>query len=109
MVMEIAFIFTALLLCGVSVYYFCKANYCACTKAGECDNPVNQYWLGAMCSAVMSLLLCCVALHVEKGTLLWLVLMVSCFSGAFISAKRNAKKRCTKAKQANALLTNEPN
>ena len=80
--MEIALIIAALMLCGVSVHYFCKANYCACTKAGDCDNPVNHYWLGAMLSAVLSLLLCCVALHVEKGTLLWLVLMTSCFSGA---------------------------
>ena len=107
--MEIALIIAALMLCGVSVHYFCKANYCACTKAGDCDNPVNHYWLGAMLSAVLSLLLCCVALHVEKGTLLWLVLMTSCFSGAFISAKRSAKKRCVKSKQADALLTNEPN
>ena len=107
----IVLILAALIFCGASVFCFCKANYCACTQAGQCDNPVNHYWLGAMLSALVSLLLCCAALHSEKGTLLWLVLMASCFSGAVISAKQSAKRRCkkSKTKSANALLTNEPN
>lgn len=107
--MEIILILTALMFCGASVFCFCKANYCACTRAGECDNPVNQFWLGAMLFAMASLICCCIAFHSEMGTLLWLILMASCFSGALISAKRNAKKRCDKSKPADALLTNEPN
>ncbi|MCF6144879.1 hypothetical protein PMAG_a1781 [Pseudoalteromonas mariniglutinosa NCIMB 1770] len=41
--------------------------------------------------------------------------MVSCFSGALLSAKQSAKKRCDQSKikkslkPADALLTNEPN
>ena len=116
--MVIGLIVAALLMCGASVYCFCKANFCACTRAGECDNPVNHYWLGAIICALAALLCCCGALHTEKGTLLWLILMVSCFSGALFSAKKSAKhaekKRCdkslnNKSKAANALLTNEPN
>ncbi|WP_404341006.1 hypothetical protein [Pseudoalteromonas mariniglutinosa] len=107
--MMIGSILAALLLCGASVFCFCKANYCACTRAGQCDNPINHYWLGAVVSAMLSLLLCCMALHTEKGSILWVILMVSCFTGAALSAKHSAKKRCNKAKPANALLTNEPN
>ncbi|WP_082665514.1 hypothetical protein [Pseudoalteromonas sp. H105] len=107
--MEIGFIAAALMLCGASVYCFCKANFCACTKVGDCDNPINHYWLGAITAALIALLCCCAALHSEKGTMLWLVLMVSCFGGAVLSAKHSAKKRCNKTKRANALLTNEPN
>ena len=113
--MEIGLIIAALAFCGVSVYCFCKANFCACTRAGACDNPVNHYWLGAIVCALAALLCCCSALHTENGTLLWMILMTSCFSGALLSAKHSAKKRCTKAitkaqaKPADALLTNEPN
>ncbi|CAM3720381.1 MULTISPECIES: hypothetical protein [Pseudoalteromonas] len=113
--MEIALIIAALAFSGASVYCFCKANFCACTRAGQCDNPVNHYWLGAIIFALIALLFCCGALHTEKGTLLWLLLMVSCFSGALLSAKQSAKKRCDQSKikkslkPADALLTNEPN
>ncbi|MFY8326546.1 hypothetical protein [Pseudoalteromonas sp. ZZD1] len=112
--MEIVLIIMALVFCGASVFSFCKANFCACTRAGECDNPVNHYWLGAIVAAFIALLCCCGALHSEKGTLLWLVLMVSCFSGALLSARHSSKKRCDKSitqdtKPASALLTNEPN
>ena len=135
--MEIGLIIAALAFCGVSVYCFCKANFCACTRAGECDNPVNHYWLGAIvcaCTrdgecdnpvnhywlgaivcALVALVCCCSALHSENGTLLWLLLMVSCFSGALLSAKQSTKKHCDKAitkkplKPTDALLTNEPN
>lgn len=109
--MIIGLTFAALIFCGASVFCFCKANYCACTQAGQCDNPVNHYWLGAIANALISLLLCCAALHSEKGSLLWLVLMASCFSGALVSAKHAKKQGCKKsqAKPTNALLTNEPN
>ncbi|KPH62668.1 hypothetical protein HJP15_10885 [Pseudoalteromonas sp. NEC-BIFX-2020_002] len=112
--MEIGLIIAALAFCGASVYCFCKANFCACTKAGECDNPVNHYWLGAILTAMVALLCCCAALHSENGTLLWLLLMCSCFSGALLSAKQSAKRRCDKSitkkgvKPPDALLTNEP-
>ncbi|MGO2477293.1 MAG: hypothetical protein ACTH7Q_02840 [Pseudoalteromonas sp.] len=109
--MIIGFILAALIFCGASVFCFCKANYCACTQAGQCDNPVNHYWLGAILSALIALLLCSVALHSEKGSILWLVLMASCFSGALLSARQSAKRRCDKSstKSASALSTNEPN
>lgn len=112
---EIGLIIAALAFCGISVYCFCKANFCACTRAGECDNPVNHYWLGAIVCALVALVCCCSALHSENGTLLWLLLMVSCFSGALLSAKQSTKKHCDKAitkkplKPTDALLTNEPN
>ena len=107
--MHIILIITALAFCGVSVFCFYKANYCACTQAGQCDNPVNHYWLGAMISALIALACCCLALHTELGSLLWLILMGSCFLGAFISAKKTRMKRCIKAKQGDDLLINEPN
>lgn len=62
-----------------------------------------------MLSALVSLAFCCIALHVQQGTLLWLTLMASCFLGAYISAKREKLKRCKKANSTSALLTNEPN
>ncbi|ATG57293.1 MULTISPECIES: hypothetical protein [Pseudoalteromonas] len=105
--MLIVLIMVGLIFCGASVFFFYKANYCACTQAGQCDNPVNRYWLGAMLNAVVSLIFCCTALHVELGTLLWLVLMGSCFLGAFISAQANQKRQCIKAKREDDLLTNE--
>ncbi|AQQ00368.1 hypothetical protein H5119_17775 [Pseudoalteromonas sp. SG45-5] len=105
--MIISLIIGGLIFCGVSVFCFYKANYCACTRAGQCDNPVNHYWVGAMFSALISLALCCLALHVEWGTLLWLILMGSCFLGAFISSKQYQYKQCKKTTQASALLTNE--
>ena len=107
--MVILLIIAGLIFCGASVFCFYKANYCACTQAGQCDNPVNHYWLGAMLSALVSLAFCCIALHVQQGTLLWLTLMASCFLGAYISAKREKLKRCKKANSTSALLTNEPN
>ncbi|KTF14658.1 MULTISPECIES: hypothetical protein [Pseudoalteromonas] len=107
--MIISLIIAGLIFCGASVFCFYKANYCACTQAGQCDNPVNHYWLGAMLNALVSLALCCIALHVELGTLIWLTLMGSCFLGAFISAKQSKKRQCSKTNSANALLTSETN
>nr|WP_247664667.1 hypothetical protein [Pseudoalteromonas sp. MMG010] len=95
--------------CGASVYCFFKANYCACTKEGDCDNPVTHYWLSAITSAFASLALCCIALHSQYGTLLWLTLMISCFLGGYISAKTNKIKRKKNTKPTSALLTNELN
>lgn len=107
--MIISLIVAGLIFCGASVFCFYKANYCACTQAGQCDNPVNHYWLGAMLSALISLAFCCLALHVELGTILWLTLMGSCFLGAFISAKKSNQRKCTNTTQADALLVNETN
>ncbi|GAB0111386.1 hypothetical protein [Pseudoalteromonas distincta] len=107
--MAITLIITSLIFCGISVFCFYKANYCACTRAGQCDNPVNSYWLGAMLNALISFALCCFALHVELGTLLWLILMGSCFLGAIISAKKSKYKKCKKTTSTNALLVNEIN
>ena len=107
--MIILLIITGLIFCGVSVYFFFKANYCACTQAGNCDNPVNHYWLAAISMALISLGFCCLALHAELGTLLWLTLMGNCFLGGFIGVKTNKKSRCSKAKGANALLKAEVN
>ncbi|MEL0641625.1 hypothetical protein V6260_13525 [Pseudoalteromonas aliena] len=107
--MIISFIIAGLIFCGASVFFFCKANYCACTQAGQCDNPVNYYWLGAMLNALTSFALCCFALHVELGTLLWLILMGSCFLGAIISQKKSKYKKCKKTTSTNALLVNETN
>ncbi|WP_213610927.1 hypothetical protein [Pseudoalteromonas sp.] len=107
--MIILLIIAGLIFCGVSVYFFYKANYCACTRAGQCDNPVNQYWLAAIATALTSLGFCCSALHVELGTLLWLTLMGNCFLGGFISVKANKKRRCKNTKEANALLKVEAN
>ena len=104
----ILLILAGLIFCGISVYFFYKANYCACTRAGKCDNPVNQYWLAAISMAIISLVFCCLALHVELGTLLWLTLMGSCFLGGYISVKTNEKRRCN-AKAVNALLKAEAN
>ncbi|PHI36749.1 hypothetical protein CBQ28_12330 [Pseudoalteromonas sp. GCY] len=96
--MSIALIVCALVFCGLSVYCLCKANYCACRHAGECDNPVSQYWLGAIVAALLSLLLSCAALHSEKGTLLWVLMMASCMTGAMLSARwQNLKRRCKNA------------
>lgn len=105
----ILFIIAGLLFCGASVFFFCKANYCACTRAGQCDNPVSHYWLGAIVNALISLALCCLALHAELGTLLWIILMGSCFLGAFISVKKSKYEQCKKTTSTNALLTNETN
>ena len=107
--MIILFIITGLIFCGASVFCFYKANYCACIQAGQCNNPVTHYWLGAMLNALISLGLCCFALHVELGTLLWLTLMGSCFLGAFISAKQTKKRQCSKTSSTNALLAGETN
>jgi len=104
---SILLILTGLIFCGASVFCFYKANYCACTRAGQCDNPVNHFWLGAITCALISLTFCCLALHVELGTLLWLILMASCFLGAFISAKQSQKRKCTNAIKVSALLINE--
>ncbi|ESP93625.1 MULTISPECIES: hypothetical protein [Pseudoalteromonas] len=103
--MMVLLIMAALLFSGVSVYCLCKANYCACQRAGQCDNPVNHYWLGAIIAALLALACCCFALHSEKGTLLWIVLMSSCLAGALLSAKVQKLKRCKQAKQANSLAT----
>ncbi|EGI71221.1 hypothetical protein PPAR_a2895 [Pseudoalteromonas paragorgicola KMM 3548] len=62
-----------------------------------------------MLNALISLGLCCFALHVELGTLLWLTLMGSCFLGAFISAKQTKKRQCSKTSSTNALLAGETN
>ena len=107
--MHIILIITAIAFCGASVFCFYKANYCACTRAGQCDNPINHYWLGAMINALIALACCCLTLHAELGTLVWLILMGSCFLGAFISAKKSRMQRCIKTKQEDDLLINEPN
>lgn len=86
------------MLCGVSVYYFCKVNYCVCIKVGDCDNFVNYFLLKVMFSVVLLFMLCCIVLYVEKGMLLWLVLMMSCFSGVFILVKCSVRKCCVKFK-----------
>jgi len=59
---SILLILTGLIFCGASVFCFYKANYCACTRAGQCDNPVNHFWLGAITCALISLTFCCLAL-----------------------------------------------
>jgi hypothetical protein len=105
--MIISFIVAGLIFCGTSVFCFYNANYCARNRAGQCDNPVSCYWLGAILSALISLAFCCFALHAELGTLLWLTLMGSCFLEAFISAKQNKKTVCKKLMAVNALLINE--
>lgn len=90
--MAVLLIIVALSFCGVSVYCFLKANYCACHRAGQCDNPINLYWISAMLCALTSLLCCCLALPTMQATLLWSALMASCFTGAFISAKGQVQK-----------------
>jgi hypothetical protein len=107
--MILSLITLGLLFCGASVFCFYKANYCACTRAGDCDNPVNHYWLGAIITALSSLGFCCLALHSQYGTLLWLILMSSCFLGGYVSAKNSDLKRRKYAKSTSVLLANEPN
>ena len=93
--MLLLFVLAALCFCGLSVYTLCKANYCACKHAGECDNPVSRYWLIAITSAMVSLLLCCLAFHSETGTLIWLLMMASTLAGALLSERwQHLKQRC---------------
>ena len=82
----------ALFFSGISVYCWCKASYCACHKAGQCDNPISLYWLGCIITSVVSLMLCCFALHVTNGTMVWLLLTISCLVGVALSAARQAQK-----------------
>ncbi|WP_046005056.1 hypothetical protein [Pseudoalteromonas rubra] len=93
--------FGALTFCGLSVFSLCKANYCACKRAGQCDNPLNHYWLAAILSALLALACSCLALHTEKGTLVWILMMASCLAGALLSAQWQKRK----LKQAGDLLT----
>ncbi|MCG7544514.1 hypothetical protein FIU82_03390 [Pseudoalteromonas sp. THAF3] len=109
MVLVIMLILVALVFCAISVFAFLRANYCACHHQGECDNPVSQYWLASMLASLVSLGLCCIALHTTQGTMVWFILTGSCFSGALIAAKRQGKKQCERAKAASAPLTNETN
>ena len=88
--MFVMLILVSLMFAGLSVYCFCKANYCACNKAGQCDNPINLFWLGTILAALVSLAFSCFALHTEQGTILWLIMMTSCQLGAVLSAKWQA-------------------
>jgi hypothetical protein len=84
-------ILAGVIFCAASVYCFYRANYCACNQAGHCDNPVNQFWLAAISNAVISLLLFCLALHVELGTLLWLTMMCGSALATVIYLKQRTK------------------
>ena len=90
------------------VYFvFIKQTIVRVLVLGNVTIHVNHFWLGAITCALISLTFCCLALHVELGTLLWLILMASCFLGAFISAKQSQKRKCTNAIKVSALLINE--
>ncbi|KAF7771998.1 hypothetical protein PCIT_a1976 [Pseudoalteromonas citrea] len=105
MITMIMLIVAALLFSGASVFSFCKANYCACNHAGECDNPINHYWLASIVFSLFALACCCIALHAQNGTYLWILLMSSCLSGALLSARKQKLKQCDKTKPVDDLLT----
>lgn len=106
--MTVLLILCSLVFAGLSVFSFCKANYCACEHAGKCDNPINHYWLACVMFALISLAFSCFALHTENGTFLWIVLMTSCQSGAVMASKWQKAKTCS-AKPKDELLTGEIN
>ena len=103
--MFIMLILFSLMFSGFSVYFLCKANYCACNRAGECDNPISSYWLGCIVSSLFSLAFSCFALHSEKGTFLWLVMMTSCILGAVLSDKWQVITRSLSTKPKGETLT----
>nr|WP_247682425.1 hypothetical protein [Pseudoalteromonas sp. MMG013] len=105
MITMIILVVAALLFSGASVFSFCKANYCACNHAGECDNPINHYWLASILFSLISLGCCCFAFHTQDGTYVWLLLMSSCLSGALLSARKQRLRHCSKSKPTDALLT----
>ncbi len=107
MLITISLIVVALLFCAMGAFWFLKANYCACHRQGQCDNPVTHYWLAAMLCQMVSFASCCIALHTVYGTLLWMVLITSCMGGVLLGARLSNKQTCTKA--ANALLVGEIN
>ncbi|CAM4227448.1 DUF3325 domain-containing protein [Pseudoalteromonas byunsanensis] len=100
-------ILCALIFSGLSVYCWCKATYCACHHAEECNNAITLYWLGCIALAMCSLMFCYLALHSNKGTMLWLVLTTSCLIGATLCRKLSKRKRCDATKLGGDLLTNE--
>jgi hypothetical protein len=95
--MIIALLLAGVVFCASSVFCFYKANFCACTRAGQCNNPVNHFWLAAISNALIALLFCCLALQVNVATLVWLTLMISCALGAYISSKQKQRRHCIKA------------
>jgi hypothetical protein len=99
----------ALAASGVSCFYFLRANQCACINAKHCNKPIDLYWSIAVASAFLSLLGNCFAFHSQLGSLTWVVMMVSCFSGAYLSGWHSNKKRCRKSmsKPINDLLIND--
>ncbi len=107
--MTVLFLCSALAFTGCAVFFLCKANNCACEKAGQCSNPVNHYWLSAIVCSVISLGLCCAIMHTEVGTLIWLLMMASCLAGAYLSIMQQKRKRCSKTKSATGPLINAIN
>ena len=105
MITMVLLVITALIFSGASVFSFCKANYCACNHAGKCDNPIHHYWLASILFSLIALTCCCLALHSENGTFLWMILMGSCLSGALLSARKQKLTQCDKTKPRDALLT----
>ncbi|WP_462173360.1 hypothetical protein [Pseudoalteromonas xiamenensis] len=106
--MEWLLLTVGLVLCGVSCFYFLKANECACANAKHCKKPIDFYWIAAISSAVLALSLCCLAFHSQLGSLIWLVMMAGCFSGTSWAGVRRSKRKCQKrmTKPTNDLLTN---
>ncbi|CCQ11429.1 hypothetical protein PALB_23260 [Pseudoalteromonas luteoviolacea B = ATCC 29581] len=106
--MEWLLVAAALMLSGVSCFYFIKANQCACKNAKQCNKPIDQYWLFALISAALSLFATCFAFHSETGSLVWIIMMSSCFLGAHLAGFRKTKQQCRKSrtKPANDLLIN---
>lgn len=102
-------VLSALFFSGASVYCWCKASYCACQRAGQCDNPISFYWLAGICASMIALLLCCLALHTNTGTALWLILTLSCLTGATLSAKLSGQKQRKRIKLKGDLLVGEIN
>lgn len=96
-------------LTATSVYAFMRAHYCACHQQGECDNPIEKYWLVSIVCAAVSLAMSCAALGVDRGSLLWLVLALSCLVGALLSAhKQKLRKRQCATAPTDESLTNDP-
>ena len=102
--MRLALLLLSLVLTGVSVYCLALTNRCACRTPGDCNNPISLYWLAAIIASVLALLAACLAVHVPMGSLLWLLMMAACLSGAQLAGMHSVRKACKAAKSANDLL-----
>ncbi len=97
----------AFILSSLSIYQFCRANYCACTLAGQCNNPVGCHWLLALLAALFSLLFCAASTDSATGSLVWSLMMGGQLGGALLAGKKRQLRRCKAStlKDAGVLLT----